>query len=231
MNGIQERQKLESAQNVNLPIGIKRKSGRKPCDMIGKIYGSLIVISETNFSIPKSKKYNVKCLRCERIFEMLGANIRRHGKSNPKGCHMCFKYNRKHGLWNSPGYKVWEGMIRRCYSKKHTHYHRYGGRGITVCDKWINSPIEFIKWLFENGWEKNLEIDRINNNLGYFPYNCRITTRIVNSNNRSTNRYVIVGNEEITISMASRITGIKKTTIKERLNRGWTKEDACNPIR
>lgn len=75
-------------------------------------------------------------------------------------------------------------MKQRCYYKKHKAYHRYGGRGIVVCDEW-QSIKEFRKWALENGYRDNLTLDRINNDGNYEPSNCRWVTHRAQAANRS----------------------------------------------
>lgn len=82
-------------------------------------------------------------------------------------------------------YDVWRSMKSRCYNPNTNIYNRYGGRGITVCNEWIGKPDNFIEWCLNNGYKSGLEVDRIDNNKGYSPNNCRITTRQINTRNRN----------------------------------------------
>jgi hypothetical protein len=78
---------------------------------------------------------------------------------------------------------VWHGMLYRCYKPEHKQYKNYGARGIFVCDEWRNSFDTFFNWSLNNGWSEGLQIDRINNNDGYCPENCRFVSREINSRN------------------------------------------------
>lgn len=75
-------------------------------------------------------------------------------------------------------YCIYNGMHSRCEKRSHLSYENYGGRGISVCQEWSGKYgfFEFYKWSMENGYDENLTIDRINNDLGYFPNNCRWVT-------------------------------------------------------
>lgn len=128
-------------------------------------------------------------------------------------------------------HKIWESMIARCEYKKHPHYAYYGGRGISVCEEW-HKYVRFRDWAINNGYSDSLTIDRIDNNKGYCPYNCRWATMREQQNNRRSNHIVSLHGVEHTISEWSEITGINKTTIRERIANGWTDEEAITiPVR
>lgn len=210
---------------------------RKPHQMLGLQFGCFLVISEAEDSIPKTKKFNVKCLSCGRELSMLGGNIRRHGASHGFGCKKCYQpkpknpiFEKKHGLWNHPIYPTWTGMKDRCYNKNHKAYYCYGGRGIFVCDEWREDPKPFIQWMIDHNWKKGLQLDRRNNDLGYSPDNCRIVDVIVNANNRSNNHWITVHGEKLTISQASRKYKINKSTIRERIQRQWPNDDLVKAV-
>jgi len=96
----------------------------------------------------------------------------------------------KHGFSGSPTYFSWGGMIQRCNNPNYTHYDRYGGRGITVCDRWL----DFTNFLADMGERPNgLTLDRVDNDDGYSPKNCRRATRKEQSNNRSECFYTLKG--------------------------------------
>ena len=119
-------------------------------------------------------------------------------------------------------------MIRRCHDPRRKDYHKYGARGITVCDEWLgeNGFQNFRKWSFENGYSEKMSIDRIDNEKGYSPDNCRWTTMTVQQNNRTNNRMITVNGITDTMANWSRKSGIPYSTMQERLKRGWSEEEA-----
>lgn len=102
-----------------------------------------------------------------------------------KDCHRedTIKRNYVHGLRNHECANIFYSMHRRCYNKKHNKYNNYGGRGIFVCDEW-HDIATFIKWCENNNYKKGLQIDRIDNNKGYSPDNCRFVRAKENLMNR-----------------------------------------------
>lgn len=104
------------------------------------------------------------------------------------GCNL-IERNTKHNLSRTRLYKVYRDMKTRCYNKKSPDYKNYGARGITICDEWLNDFTAFNKWAFENGYNENAPkmvctIDRINNDLGYTPQNCRWVNMSVQNHNK-----------------------------------------------
>ena len=131
-----------------------------------------------------------------------------------------------HGKSSTRLYDIWRGMKERCYRPKHLRFGKYGGRGISICDEWRNSFEVFEKWAINNGYNESLTIERIDVNGNYEPNNCRWATNKEQQNNKQNNRRITWNDETKTLAEWSEIVGIKKTTLKERLNAGWDVEAA-----
>lgn len=140
-----------------------------------------------------------------------------------KSCGKCIKHNppirKTHGMSSSKLYKVWHGMIQRCKENNIVHRSRYYDRGITVCKEWYKFE-SFYKWSISNGYQENLTIDRIDNNKGYAPSNCRWTTPYVQSRNKRTNIMVEHNGEIHCITDWEKILGYKHDVLGRRYRDG-----------
>ena len=153
------------------------------------VFGRLTVITQVEDHIESNGRHNPKWLcqcECGDQVEVVSASLKK-GLTKSCGC-LWLERVTKHGLRHHPLYKRWENMKTRCYNKDHISYKDYGSRNITICNEWINSPDIFIKWGLTNGYKKELDIDRRDNDKGYSPSNCRFVTRQVNSLNKRTRK-------------------------------------------
>ena len=139
--------------------------------------------------------------------------------------------NNSHGLSETPEYTAWLNMKSRCFNPNNKKYLDYGGRGIGVCDRWLNSK----HFLADMGSRPTVKhsLDRINNNADYSPENCRWETKAEQVNNKRNNKPLItIGNETWTIVQWANKMGYGKTVIHNRLNRGWSEYRAVmTPIK
>ena len=123
-------------------------------------------------------------------------------------------------------------MVDRCYNPKNPGYKHYGGRGITMCDEWKNDFAAFYKWAVDNGYNEehsaDLSVDRIDCDKGYSPDNCRLVGWVEQQNNNNNRRYTINGKTQ-TVAEWSREYGIQYRDVMNRLNYGYTIEQALMP--
>lgn len=124
-----------------------------------------------------------------------------------------------------PLYNVWKGMKARCYNKNHRKYPRYGGRGITVCEEWINDFESFAYWGMDNGYKKGLQIDRIDNNSGYSKDNCRFVTQTENQRNKENTRFIEFQGKVYPRGELAEITGINRYKLTYLQKEGLISDD------
>lgn len=117
-------------------------------------------------------------------------------------------------------------MKQRCYNKNCKAYNNYGGRGIVICEEWLNDSDSFCKWCIENGASLDLSIDRINNDGNYEPSNCRWATPKQQSINKRNTRKI----EGKTLEEISNETGIDLKTIQYRYDNGYKTLDNISII-
>jgi len=133
----------------------------------------------------------------------------------------------KNGKNRSPEYTSYWAMIRRCKKSSFNGFHRYGGRGITICDRWLG-PNGFDNFLADMGRKPSpkLELDRIDNDGNYEPNNCRWATRRENMSHMCRSRMIRLGDRVQSLSSWANELGVRRQKIEARLKRGWSVEAA-----
>ena len=121
------------------------------------------------------------------------------------------KYH-KHKLSHTKLWDTYYGMKSRCYDKTDKRYSDYGGRGIEICPEWLENFENFVSWSLENGFDDNLQIDRIDNDSGYSPQNCRWVSIKENCRNRRSNVMIEYQGKMITLVELSEILNIPYKT-------------------
>lgn len=133
----------------------------------------------------------------------------------------------KHGGKGTKLYEIWCSMKARCYNPNLKVYRHYGGRGISVCEEWLHDFVPFEKWAVANGYKEDLSLDRIDNNKGYSPDNCRWATRVQQANNQRTTIKIAYNGETKTLHEWAVVLGIKPATLYYRIYKlGWSLERA-----
>lgn len=133
--------------------------------------------------------------------------LRRLSNKSHKSCG-CSRYKHSHGMHSSRIYRTWSNMKGRCSNKNDTEWKNYGGRGIKVCEEWLKFQ-NFHEWAKKNGYCETLYIDRIDNDKGYTPENCRwVTSKISGSNKRCV---------RLTAQKAKEIREMRKSGVLQRI--------------
>lgn len=201
-------------------------------DLTGQRFGRLTVLEFV--PVPCTKRSYWKC-RCDCGNEKT-VETQKLLLFSTKSCG-CLKIERiikqstKHGGKSTRLYEIYKSMRQRCLNSNNPHYCDYGGRGITICKEWENDFTAFRDWALSNGYADNLSIDRIDNDKGYFPENCRWVDRKTQCNNRRSNIIVVFNNKQFTISEASELSGIKYNTLRDRYLRGDRGDRLFRPVK
>lgn len=195
-------------------------------NLAGQRFGRLVVLYRVS-DVGQPVKWHCVC-DCGNEINVLAGSLK-SGATQSCKCLLAESTgdrSRKHGMYKSRQYRIWMDMKMRCYDKKSASYIDYGGRGITVCDEWLNSFETFNKWLNDNNYSDELSIDRIDVNGNYNPDNCRMANSYVQANNTRKNRHLIIAGVDKTVAEWAEIVGINPNTIYGRLFNGWSARDA-----
>lgn len=197
-------------------------------DITGMKFGRLTVLRLSHKDNRHECHWLCKC-DCGNEKTVSGNKLR-SGNTKSCGCmqkeFLDGRLRRKHGLTNTKLYATWENMKHRCNDPNNWMYPNYGGRGIKVCEEWLDSST-FFEWAFDHGYEEGLSIERINVNRNYEPNNCEWVPIEEQYLNRTDSHFVTAFGKTQTISEWAKESGLKYDTIERRLNQyGWDAERA-----
>jgi hypothetical protein len=188
----------------------------KLIDLSGKSFGRWFVSDYAGKSY-----WNCVC-ECGTVRKVNGKNLTL-GTSSSCGCYVA-EINTKHGMSRTRVYSIWEGMKQRCTSPSSSYWHRYGGRGIKVCERWQS---------FENFYadlgeppSKQHSLGRIDNDGDYEPSNVRWETLEQQNNNKVLNHKVTIDGVTKTLTQWAEENGLKPSTVMSRVSYGWSDYDA-----
>lgn len=187
----------------------RKENMHKYNNLVGMKFGKYTVIAETDKRYPT--KFVCVC-ECGATHEVRSGDLM-NGSST--GCKSCI--SRTHGMTKTRIHKTWADMKGRCSNPNHSSFPRYGGRGISVCDEWIESFEKFRDWAYENGYSEKLTIDRIDNNGNYEPSNCRWATMSMQNKNREYALHEINGISK-TFPQWCEFTGLKYAKVYQRIH-------------
>lgn len=192
-------------------------------NLTGRVFDRLTVLAYVGKDKWGHSMWRCRC-SCKRLV-ILNTQRLNSGHSTACGRHKKnTRNNVKHGGWNTPEWKVWLGMNRRCTDQNSASFDRYGGAGVTVCERWRDS---FPNFLADMGAKPTAAhtIDRIDNTKGYSPDNCRWATKAEQATNRKTTRFVTFQGRTLPLKYWAKEIGISDIGLAWRLKR-WPIERA-----
>lgn len=206
--------------------------------LIGKRFGRLVVIDKAS-PIKEGTQGRLRpavLCRCDCGDEkVVRISSLMRGACKSCGCYARESASKrlfKHGMAHSRLFSIWNGMIDRCHKRFSISYKNYGERGISVCKEWREDFSAFHQWAINNGYKENLTIDRIDNNKGYEPTNCKWSSHKEQARNRRSNHFVAFNGVTKTITEWSELVGIKSDTIWRRIKEWDNIEKALTqPVR
>ena len=203
----------------------------KLIDLTGQRFGRLVVLERANCNY-HGAYWLCKC-DCGNEKIISGTSLRK-ALTISCGCYakeQRRKATTKHGFARTKLNYAYDHMIKRCYSSKDKYFKNYGGRGIKVCDEWLNDSRIFYKWAIENGYDSNapymkFTLDRIAVNGDYSPENCRFVDIKTQCNNRTSNFLITYDGLTMNATEWSKKTGLNPRTIIKRIRSGWSAKEA-----
>ncbi len=192
--------------------------------LVGKIFGDLVVIDDLGWVTHSESKVLTRCM-CG-VVKSVSVSCLKHGDTKSCGCRrvkLVRALKTTHGLTRSGAYRSWTAMRTRCFNPNAINYRDYGGRGVSICYRWES---------FENFYADmgprpaGMSLDRIDNNGPYSPENCRWASTDEQHNNQRSSHIITVNGKSLTLTQWSRLINMKRSSLSNRIRRGWSAERA-----
>ncbi len=209
-------------------------------DLTGRLFGKLVVLGLSHIRKTPSgqTKHYWTCLcECGTVKAIQGQSLK-SGHATSCGCHKSVVVRQRctthgcasHALGRTATYRCWASLKDRCLNPRSTGWKHYGARGISICERWMNSFENFLADMGES--PVGLTIERIDPNGNYEPSNCRWATRKEQTRNTRRNRMVTLNGETLCLSAWIERLGLNHHTVAWRLSKGMSAEEALTiPVR
>lgn len=205
-------------------------------NLIGRRFGRLVVKEKVENDSEGNAQYLCDC-DCKNTIivtekSLLDKSVRNCGCFNKTALQDDYS-----AFHNERAFKVWRYMINRCYNPTSDPYKYYGARGITVCDEWRDDYLKFREFLYNNGYDDQAPfgectLDRVDNDKGYSPENCRLVPMRIQALNKTNNHRIDYKGEFITVTEAAERNNLKNGQVFKRLDKGWSMDKALHqPLR
>lgn len=194
-------------------------------DLTGYVFGRLTIIKYLGSDKHNKSKWLCKC-SCPlgKEVEVMASNLT-NGNTQSCGCirlERSIEASQTHRMTGTPEYHSWWSMRARCYDKNNNRYERYGGRGIKVCERWLQDKQNFFDDMGPQPKDgKRYTIERIDSNGDYTPENCKWATYEEQANNTSTNRWIEYNGQKFTIAQLAKKFNINPSIFLSRIDNGW----------
>ena len=189
-------------------------------DISGQRFGNLVAVKRTGKM--DSGRHSIWLCKCDCGTEF-EVSINNLSSGNTTSCGCIRKLSNgvnsiKHGKSNTRLYRIWHCMRNRCNNSKNPKHTVYFDRNITVCDEWLNDFRAFYDWSMANGYSDKLTIDRIDNDKGYNPDNCRWATQKEQQRNKRNNHNITYNGETHCLIEWCELLNLNYGKIKTRIN-------------
>lgn len=187
-------------------------------DLSGRLFGDWRVL-EFSRKNAAGELYWLAVCKCGNVKDVKAASLR-SGKSTNCGCK---GRNFQHGMTKTRTFKSWDSMLQRCLNSNDPSFPRYGGRGISICKRWRESFEAFLSDMGER--PEGMSLDRIDNDKGYSPRNCRWADASLQQRNTKVSKHLTVNGRTMALIEWARESGLEYSTLLRRYKAGWDHAD------